>query len=117
MAIIIKTSNPQGLLMAIRKAIDDGHVTTWSYDDDGDFTHTPDQYNRKAWLRPESSAGELKFGIVYPQTVKKTKFIYGIYHGRFIEMLLVHFNSSFTLVSATSKLTKPDVFNEEDQLV
>ncbi len=43
-------------------------------------------------------------------------FIYGIYHGRFIEMLLTHFNTQFTLVSATPKLTKPDVFEEGDVL-
>lgn len=32
MAVIIHTQEPYGLLAAIKKAIDDGKVNTWSYD-------------------------------------------------------------------------------------
>ena len=53
MAIIIKTNNPSGLLKAIYKAIDDKEIETWIYDADKDFTHTPDQWKNKAWLRPK----------------------------------------------------------------
>ena len=41
---------PSQLLSTFKKAIDDGHVKTWSYDTVGDFTHTPDQWKYKAWL-------------------------------------------------------------------
>lgn len=40
MAIIIKTSAPAELLAAIKKEIDEEKIETWSYDSDGDFTHT-----------------------------------------------------------------------------
>lgn len=40
-----------------------------------------------------------------------TKPIYGVYHGRFIEMLLTHFDDSFASVAATAqKETAVDSF-------
>jgi hypothetical protein len=32
-----------------------------------------------------------------------TKTIYGVYHGRFIEMLLTHFDNEFSAASATAQ--------------
>lgn len=110
MAIIIKTSSPSGLLSAIRTAIDDKKIETWSYDTDGDFTHTPPQWNKKAWLRPKVYSGELRLGILGPTGSTMSKLIYGVYHGRFIEMMLVHFDQSFSLASATAQKTEPDNF-------
>jgi|ERR1051326_397473 hypothetical protein len=110
MAIIVKTNNPSGLLSSIHKAIDDNKVETWSYDREGDFTHTPSQWKGQAWLRPRTYAGELRFGIIKRQDVELSKLIYGVYHGRFIEMLLVHFDNSFTFASATAQKTEPDNF-------
>ena len=121
MAIIVKTENPQELLKLIYKAIDDGHVKTWEYDEAKDFTHiTSDgQWYNKAWLKPhiDPIAKELKLGILFSRKVEKTKLIYGVYHGRFIEMLLTHFNDSFTTVLATAQLTRPDLFTEGEKLV
>ncbi len=37
MALHFKTDDPKKLLSAYKKAIDDGHIKTWSYDQDGDF--------------------------------------------------------------------------------
>jgi hypothetical protein len=39
MAVHFKTKTPKKLLAAHKKAIDDGHIATWSYDKDGDFAH------------------------------------------------------------------------------
>ncbi|HEY6230816.1 MAG TPA: hypothetical protein VIW64_06115 [Pyrinomonadaceae bacterium] len=110
MAIIVKTSSASELLKAIRKAIENKKIETWSYDSDGDFTHTPDQWNKKAWLRPKVYIGELRFGILAPQDTKMSTYIYGVYHGRFIEMLLSHFDSDFTTANATAQKTEPDIF-------
>jgi len=101
-AIIVKTETPRRLLAAIKEAIDNEEIDTWSYDTDGDFTHTADQWNRRAWLRPRVNDGELVFNIVPPLARTITKVDYGIYHGRFIEMLLNHFDKSFKEVSATA---------------
>jgi hypothetical protein len=110
MALFIKTDNPSGLLTAIKKAIDEETIDTWSYDKDGDFTHIPTQWNKKAWLRPKIITGELQFGLLGQENVKLSKLIYGVYHGRYIEMLLAHLNDKFSNAIATSQKTYPDDF-------
>lgn len=102
MSIIVQTATPKGLLKAIYKAIDDGAVATWSYDKEGDFTHKTQQWASEAWLRPYTGAGVLSFGLVGPQGVAMTRTIYGVYHGRFIEMLLAHFDERFVSAAATA---------------
>jgi hypothetical protein len=112
MAIIVKTSNPAGLLQAIYKAIDNESVVTWEYDSDNDFTHKPEQWYQKAWLRPSipvNTTGELHFGILISSTnYGQSVTLYGVYHGRFIEMLLNHFDDRFTSAAATALPTSRD---------
>jgi len=97
MAIHLKTTTPKKLLAAYKKAIDDGTVDTWSYDSDGDFTHTPDQWIRKAWLRPKIiERNELVFSILAPKEVKLSNIVYAVYHGRFIESMLRHCDPLFS---------------------
>lgn len=110
MAVIVTTDDPTGLLKAIKKAIDDKAIVTWSYDKDGDFTHTPDQFIYKAWLIPKIYPGELRLGILKRKDENLSIFLYGIYHGRFIEMLLTHFDKAFTKAIATAQKTEPDNF-------
>jgi hypothetical protein len=108
MAVIVKTENPRSLLSAIKKAIDDNAIETWSYDADGDFTHTADQWERRAWLRPSVREDRLVFNIIPPRTRSISRAVYGIYHGRFIEMLLNHFDNRFTDAVATALPTAAD---------
>jgi hypothetical protein len=108
---LVKTTNPKSLLSAIKKSIDDKKVVTWSYDGDGDFTHTPEQWKSKAWLTPKLYEGELRFGILENTKEKLSKEIYGVYHGRFIEMILAHFDNDFNTANATAQLTEPDNFS------
>ncbi len=117
MAVIIKTSKPSELLAAIKKSIDTKKIETWSYDSDGDFTHTPEQWKNKAWLRvrPSASGTELKFGIIGRKDIKLSKLIYAVYHGRFIEMLLTHFDNDFSEANATaSAISGIDVIPKVD---
>lgn len=107
MAILTTTNTPTVLLADIRKAIDTKQVVTWSYDDAGDFTHDPDQWKFKAWLRPKVENGRLVFGIVKNQKVALTDVIYGVYHGRFIEMLTTHHTARFDLAGATAQFMPP----------
>jgi len=106
MAIQVKTADPQGLLDAIYEAIDEGHIETWTYDEDGDFTHdTPDQqWVGKAWLRPVPGVALLTLNAV-PSTEGLSEEAYAVYHGRFIEMLLAHFDEQFSDAKATAQLT------------
>lgn len=112
MAVLVLTANPQALLTAVRKGIDDGAINTWNYDADGDFTHvTADkQWAGKAWLRPSLQQGVLVFGLVGQEGVQMTKAIYGVFHGRFIEMLLTHFDTMFTTAVASASAAKVDLF-------
>lgn len=110
MAIHIKTKTPKKLLAAYKKAVDDGHVDTWSYDSDGDFTHTAKQWIRQAWLRPKIVEGtELIFYVLAPKETKLSGAVYAIYHGRFIESMLTHCDTLFSEAHATALPESGDV--------
>lgn len=109
MAIIVKTTKPGDLLAEIIKAIESKKIDTWFYKD-GFFTHSPEQWIYKAWFKPQvvPEQNELKFGIYPPKDVTISSSIYGIYHGRFIEMLLNHFDKDFSIIYATALMEAPD---------
>jgi len=110
MALHFKTTSPNKLLEAYKKAIDDGHVTTWSYDKDGDFTHTADQWIRQAWLRPKVREGaELAFYILTPKEADLSSATYAVYHGRFIESMLRHCDKLFENGYASALPEKGDI--------
>jgi hypothetical protein len=108
MAVIVFTSDPPGLLRAIRLATADGSIATWSIDADGDFTHTAEQWRLKAWLRPKVLTDRIVFNIFPPKKTVISKTTYAIYHGRFIEMLLAHFDTQFERALATGLATDGD---------
>jgi hypothetical protein len=111
MALIFTTKTPSKLLQEIKDGIDGGSIITWEYDSDGDFTHTPSQWYQKAYLRPKLYLGELRFGIINIPGTKLLSVNYAVYHGRFIEMMLSHFDSEFTNAKATALKSEPDLFN------
>lgn len=94
--ILIPARSPSVLLSNIKAAIDERRIRTWSYDGDGDFTHTAEQWNHEAWLRPVVLEGHLKMVIVPPRDTHISSTMYAIYHGRFVEMLLRHFDSTLS---------------------
>lgn len=109
MAIQVNTDDPQALLDLVYASIDEGSIETWNYDEDQDFIHdTPDgQWEGEAWLRPTLKKGALVLNIVPP--VKGVSMeAYAVYHGRFIEMLLAHFDEYFSEAFATAKATGDD---------
>jgi hypothetical protein len=109
MALIVYTPDPSGLLQAINDGIKSGSVITWSVDADGDYTHTPAQWARKAWMRPSVEAGRITFKILTPKEATMSKEVYGVYHGRFTEMLLTHFDLKFTNATATALPAHGDI--------
>lgn len=110
MAIIITAGQPSALLDAIYAAIDEVHVATWSYDDDGDLTYLLDEWRESAWFRPETTETELQFGLVKRLDEDLTTHVYSVYHSAFVQMLLNHFDDQFTTVVATARHTPPDEF-------
>lgn len=105
--ITLISANPQQLLASLREAIRKGHITTWS-EENGYFTHTPIQWARKAWLQPIPVNGELRFAIINSRGSNVTTEVYGVYHGRFIEMMLAHFDKQFTVGFASAMPTLAD---------
>ena len=102
MAIRVQTGAPRQLLQAIYEAIKGDHVDTWTYDGDGDFTHSVQQWKYKAWLHPSLHDGELRLTMISRKDLSVSTEVYAIYHGRFIEMLLAHFDKSFQVAVATA---------------
>lgn len=109
MAVIVTSDAPAALLSAIKQAIDDGSVVTWSYDKDGDFSHSPEQWFRLAWLHPRVDEERLVFNILPRKDKPISRTVYAIYHGRFIEMLLTHFDTKFQRAVATAMPTSGDL--------
>ena len=102
MALYFKTNDPQKLLDEFKKAVNEGKVTTWLCDKDNDFTHAPEQWKNKAWLRPKVEAGRLALYILGPKNTNITSLVYAVYHGRFIESMLVHCDNLFSDSTATA---------------
>ena len=61
-------------------------------------------------MRPHIQQGVLIFGLLGKKDVKMIKMVYGVYHGRFIEMLLTHFDTEFNTASATAQADTVDIF-------
>jgi hypothetical protein len=112
-ALFFRTTTPQALLNDFKKKIDQGHVTTWSYDKDGDFTHTPDQWAYKAWMRPSIDVNGLRFNFVSNVKQVTTKALYGVYHGRLAESVVTHCDDLFTEVSATARASNADLLTSQ----
>lgn len=94
--IRVQTNDPEGLLDRIREAIENNVVVTWHLDNDGDFLPTQEQWIGKAWITPlirEDAPDSLYFGIIESKLQRMTKAIYGVFLGRFAEMLLTHFDT------------------------
>ncbi len=102
MAVRVFSQDPKALLAGVKAAIRDGSIETWSVDADGDFTHTPEQWRNRAWFRPAVSDDKLVFNILGPKSKPISRTVYGVYHGRLIEMFLTHFDHNFGRASATA---------------
>ncbi len=108
MSINFNTAQPSSLLSAFKKAIDDKKVVTWSYDTDGDFTHTPEQWKGRAWLRPKVSQGALSLTFLASKSEVTKWDVYSVYHGRFMEAMMTHCHDLFDHATAPSKPTTAD---------
>lgn len=118
MAITIKTPNPANLITSIENAIKLGTIKDWelSKSESGTiyFTHSAASEQNKAWFKVSppsdtSSAGTLVFNIVRPKNEKINKIVYAIYHGRFAEMLLTHFDNQFTEMTLPALASPSDL--------
>lgn len=111
MAVFIKTDAPQELLDELKDLINKGKIDTWSYDSDGDFTHCVKQWINQAWFSPKVEKEQIVFGILGNKETTMTKQLYGLYHGRFIEMMLTHFDKKMKSIWPTVMKSEYDIFS------
>lgn len=100
MAIFVTVSNPSIFLKDIKFSIDNGSITEWIYDDDGDITSTDEKLKNEAWFHPYMPVGNrLVFGIVGRKNVMMSMSLYSIYHSEFIKTLLLSYGSQLDDIS------------------
>ena len=100
MKINIKTSNPNALKNAIFSKANDGKLETWAIrkgiNNNQYLTHTPDQWEDKALIEIASFNERLDITVNrWEGRSKPTAQEEGICIGRFVEVLLNHFQDYF----------------------
>ena len=92
MAVFIESADPSALLKAFKDAMSAGKVRTWVEDADGDFTHTSDQWRKRAWLRPTVEAGQIVMTLIWPEGAENQhQDVLAFYFGHMIETMLRDF--------------------------
>ena len=110
--ISLVSSDPTKLLTTFKKLIDDKKVVTWSYDKDGDFSHTPEQWKEFGWLRPSVGNGQLTLRFLGKQNKTTTWEAWAVYHGRFVESMMAHCNTLYTEASVPPKPSNQDTVTQ-----
>ncbi len=108
MSIYVRCSNPQKLVDDINYKIGNSEIDTWSVDKDGDYTHAAEQWRNHAWIHPIIETGRVIFAIWGRVNEDLSVVDYAIYHGRFVEMLLAHFDHQCDDIEITSLATRYD---------
>ncbi len=113
MAIIIKTDTPDTLLDEIYEGIQSKKVDKWASTADGRLTYASLLWKNEAWFKPQIwvEEKELRFGLIKRKDRKhiSTK-LYTMFHTKFVEMLLSHFDTLFREVTVSAVRTEPDEF-------
>lgn len=113
MSIYVKTDTPSELVQRIKDGINEHKIATWLCDSDGDFTHDTDQWRHHAWISPLVEEGRVVFRILCRKDKDLSVMDYAIYHGRFVEMLLVHFDNTCKDIEVTPLATKYDIIHKD----
>jgi hypothetical protein len=114
-ALTFSASQPDGLLKAFRKAIDDKNIKTWLYNDSGDFYHTDHQTQNRAWFRPRLTSGQLIFNAICPKGGMLPYFVYAYYHGHLTETFIFHFHDNFTVATSSAYAGNGDIVDDTKQ--
>lgn len=104
MQIIARTTEPNGLINAIVKAINEGKLKTWEQttNDKNEvlFRHSPDQWI-SVLIKPKAlNNDEASFAINWWKKDGEPEFHkQGYVLGRFVEVLMVHFKDYFAYLT------------------
>lgn len=108
MAIYVKTETPRGLVQKINQDIKENRIQTWTVDNDGDYTHVPEQWKNRVWVRPHIEEKRVVFGVLGRKDANMTVTEYAVYHGRFVEMLLSNYDRICSSIEVSPLGTKYD---------
>ena len=83
MADYFYTDTPKWLLEEFNKRIAQteprGKITTWERSDDGIYyTHTSENWRKKAWFKPSVESDRLAFNIIKPKNCNVTTEVAGL---------------------------------------
>lgn len=109
MITITTNINRDRLVEMINELISENRIVTWSVDGEGDYTTIQPQWRYRAWMRPvddNDDEHKLYFVIVKSKKFPMTKSLYGVFHGRFAEMLLTHFDTQITSLEISPMLVQ-----------
>lgn len=106
MKIDAVSDQPQKLLDTINKAIEEDVLKTWKklFNDKKEplYSHTPDQWNEKAMIKPYLLDNKVSFRISWwTKNGEPSNEIKGYILGRFVEVLMVHFQNHFRYLEIT----------------
>lgn len=104
------------LIDMINEAIKEGQIKSWIVDSEGDYTRSQEPWKERAWIRYSQDMNDqnhLWFIIIQPKNQRISKAVYGVYHGRFAEMLLTHFDAYISELGISPLLTERDIFSRE----
>lgn len=107
MSVDFFSSDPQSLLNKFNEAIEQdaakGKITTWIRSEDKKYyTHKSEEWNAKAWFKPEVKNGVLTFNIIKPKSNVISTVTYAYYHGHLTETFLSHFDNDFTKATSSA---------------
>ncbi|ODP33057.1 hypothetical protein [Pandoraea sp. ISTKB] len=101
MSLKIFTHKPADLLANIKKAIKDEEIDTWKYNAKNEFDHSTENWTGLCKFTVTVEDGYLHCIAHYPDGQKKwaNDAVYGVYQGRFAEMLMNHFVGQFEFIA------------------
>lgn len=117
MALYFDSSNPAQLLKLFEDAValggKKGGISTWVKHSSGNFfAHIGDQFEKCAWFQPKVETSRLALYLIITEGKKYDSMAYAYYHGHLIETMIHHFDSAFTLASATPQGVVGDSFKK-----
>lgn len=117
MAVIIETTNPEGMLKAVKDDIKAGKVSGWEmyiHDNVEYITQASGPWKKKAYLKPVVATNENRLKMAFYGAGKPLKReAYSEYHCKFIQMILDRYEAHFKWASAGSKAISIDKFTLE----
>lgn len=106
MITVFTNDDPKKFYHSIQEAVKNGNIDTWEETTRNYFTHcaASGQWRNKAWFTPNfpDEQNRVIFNLIRPKNEKISKSVYAIYHGRFTEMLLRHFDDKFSKLSVSA---------------